>query len=354
MMTTIDAAPQITYPTNKVSPLSVLSLGFGQDSIAILLRIGKDAAFRRKYAPGKVLAIFAATGDEHAETYALVPFVETFCAEHDIEFVNLTFDKGFHSGPWSKGLQAFYESNAAIGSQAYPKSCSENLKIAPIYRYLAKRIAIDFFDDASLAKDKNSLYLYEAAYGKLPVLIGIAKGEESRVEKTEPKPCAPCKGVGLIDLDTRCKACSGTGFKKPRAKWLVECVERRYPLIDVGVDRSAAQAYIASITTAKVSPSNCYMCPFKSPIEILWSWMIDPDRFAVWVALEARKIAANTHMNAVVNPKTGRPENKNFGVFKTKLLPQVLAEAQVKYAGWSREQIEEYRFSHGHCVASTY
>ena len=370
------------------APLLVVSVGGGQDSTAIVYRLGLDAAFRRKYAgDARILCVMSATGDEHDDTDAHVPVLRAFCESYDMEFVHLTFDMGFHSASWSTGLRGFYEAKNAIGSAAYPKTCSENLKIAPIYRYLARYIAVNIFGDEALAFRKTSLYLYEAAYGPLNVAIGIALGEESRVAKAGAQPCVVCDGTGENIDDTAmdglfrtlaaiCRVCKGSGVKPPRHKWMEDCVERVYPLIPERMDRAACQAYIESDAVAdalanvivngvpanaisngapaKVSPSNCYMCPFKSAIEILWSWMVDPERFAVWVAIEQRKLDANTHMNAVPNPKTGKLENKNYGVFKLKTLPMILDEAKHEYAGWSFERIADYRHSHGHCVASVY
>jgi len=67
-----------------------------------------------------------------------------------------------------------------------------------------------------------------------------------------------------------------------------------------------------------------------------------PEQFAYWARLEANKIAANQHVE------------RNLGVCGKKLLPQVLAEAQAKYANMTYGQIDEYRMSHGHCVTSSY
>lgn len=309
--------------------MTIVSVGGGQDSTAILYKIGNDPAFRAKYAPGKVIAVMADTGDEHDETVAHTDTLAAFCASHDIEWQYLTVNRGYHSGPWANGLGEFYRTKSAIGSQAFPKTCTDNLKIQPIYRYLAERLSIELAGDTRLADRKQSLYLYKARYGTLKVIVGIAKGEESRVAKADE---------------------SG---KKPRSKWFAECVERIYPLIDEGMDRAACQAYIASVGAAVPPPSNCFMCPFKSPIEILWTAKHDRARFDVWVALEARKLAANAHLNAVPNAK-GKIVNQNYGVYKTKTLPDVLAAARIQFAHMTDADLNDYRMSHGHCVKSAY
>jgi 3'-phosphoadenosine 5'-phosphosulfate sulfotransferase (PAPS reductase)/FAD synthetase len=297
----------------RVAPTTVISVGGGQDSTALLYRIGLDPAFRAKYAPGHVLAIMADTGDEHDETRAHVKTLERFCLEHRIEWKFLTFADGYHSGPWAKGLEAFYREKKAIGSQAFPKTCTDNLKIQPIYRFLADYLA-KWYGGAPLRK--RSLYDYAARFGKIRMIVGIAAGEEKRVAKPE----------------------------NDRSKWMRECVERTYPLIAEGMDRAACQAYIASVGAKVPPPSNCFMCPFKSPIEILWTARHDRARFDRWTELEAAKLAANAHLDPA----------KNFGVYKTKTLPEVLAAAEAKYATWTDAELESYRMSHGHCVASAY
>lgn len=47
---------------NTFSNLTVLSMGLGQDSTAILFKIVFDAEFRARYAPEKLLVLFSDTG----------------------------------------------------------------------------------------------------------------------------------------------------------------------------------------------------------------------------------------------------------------------------------------------------
>jgi hypothetical protein len=71
-----------------------------------------------------------------------------------------------------------------------------------------------------------------------------------------------------------------------------------------------------------------------------------PEWFALWVELEAKKIARFK--------AEGLPDEKNLGVWGRKLLPQKLTEAQARYGHMTKAQIDEYKFSHGHCVKSKY
>jgi hypothetical protein len=95
-------------------------------------------------------------------------------------------------------------------------------------------------------------------------------------------------------------------------------------------------------------------------VPVTGTWYEDPDRFDHWESLEQNKLRANRHMEHVRNPKTGRAENKNYGVFKTKTLGQVRDERLALYRaqGMNDDEIyahiAAYRMSHGHCVKSAY
>ena len=115
--------------------LTVLSFGAGQDSSALLEMYLDDKVFRDRYAPNDFLVLMSDTGDEFDATYKHVRSVQTRCAEAGVEFVFLTSDMGYHSPNW-KSLRHFYRTHDAIGSKAYPKTCTDQLKLQPIYRFL--------------------------------------------------------------------------------------------------------------------------------------------------------------------------------------------------------------------------
>ena len=295
----------------ETRPLTVLSFGGGQDSTALLHLYIKNEEFRRRYAPGRFLVVMSSTGDEHVETDEHVLNVRALCEEHGIEFLMVTPDLGHHSPKW-RSLIHFYRSHNAIGSKAYPKTCTDRLKIQPIYKALESRIEEIY---GLPAGRKKGFYEYAKRFGKLRVLIGIAKGEERRL---------------------------GDGSKDPL--WMQRCVHKEYPLVDLGLDRAGCQALIRAYGFAIPFPSHCRRCPFKSDREVLLMASDDPAGLAEWIGLEANKIAANTHL----------PEEKNLGVFGRKLLPQVLEEAREKWEHLSLEELREHRMTHGHCVASKY
>lgn len=293
--------------------LTVLSYGAGQDSTAILYKLALDPAFRASYAPGALVVVCADTGNEHPDTYEHLEFTQSFCTQHGIEFHHLTAEKGFHTTTWI-GLEQFYANHNAIGSKAFPKTCTSNLKIEPIYRWLNRWVNERFFAGEDLALRKQALYRFTEQYGKIKVLVGIAMGEEKRVQN----------------------AAAG-------AVWMEKNIERIYPLVEQGIDRAGCQETACQYGLPCPPPSLCIFCPFKSDIEVLWTARRLPQQYARWVELERNKLLANAHKG-----------KDNHAVFRTRTLPEVVAAAEVKYADWSVEQLDEYRFSHGHCVASAY
>lgn len=293
--------------------LTVLSYGAGQDSWAILIKLALDSGFRAKYAPGALVVVCSDTGNEHPETYEHIEYTKQFCAAAGIEFHHLTADQGYHTETWI-GLEQFYASHDAIGSKAYPKTCTSNLKIEPIYRWLNHWVNDHFFPTQDFTMRKKALYAFAEKYGKIQVLIGIAKGEERRVAN----------------------ATTGT-------KWMDENIERVYPLIELGIDRQGCQDIADEYDQPIPPPSNCVMCPFKDEIEILWTARRYPRMFNRWVELEANKLR-----------KYADKGKDNHAVFRSRTLPQVLADAEIKYELWSMAEIDEHRFSHGHCVSSAY
>jgi len=293
--------------------LTVLSYGAGQDSTAILYRLALDEAFRAKYAPGTLVVVCSDTGNEHPETYEHIEFTKTFCEAYGIEFHHLTAERGFHLPSWI-GLEQFYASHNAIGSKAYPKSCTDQLKVTPLYKFLNSWINDNFFPGEDLSQRKQALYRFAETNGKIDMLIGIAKGEERRISN------------------------AATGNK-----WMDLNIHRVYPLVEEGLDRQNCQDLIDSYGLPCPPPSNCIFCPFKDEREVLWTALTYPRSFDRWVELEANKLAANASKG-----------KDNHAVFRHRTLPQVLADARIKFADWTYEQLSDYRFSHGHCVASAY
>jgi len=290
--------------------LTMLSYGAGQDSTAILYKIIYDSSFREKYIRGHLLVVMSDTGNEHPDTYIHVSYSKKVCEEHGIDFVFLTNDMGYHGNTWPD-LLSKYRMNNSIGSKAYPKTCTDNLKLKPIYRYLEEFIG----NNAGYPiGQKRAIKGYAEDHGKTRVIIGIAKGEEKRVAKEDAV-----------------------------FPWMRRGIERSYPLIDIGFNRKACQNYMREVGHPVPPPSNCMVCPFLDEVELLWLYRFYPDHYQEWVELEQNKINANLHAG-----------EKNYGVWGRKLLPEVLAISQDKYSDWTDEQLMEYKMSHGHNLNSKY
>ena len=303
----------IPFPAKaKQQPeLTVLSFGGGQDSTAILDLLVFDKGFRRRYAPGRLLVVMADTGDEHPATVAHTAYIKQFCEKHGVEFVLITPDMGFHSEKWTD-LRGFYRRTNTVGSKAFPKTCTDKLKLVPIYRFLESWLGTHY--GVQVGRKKGFREFVEA-YGKIRVLIGIAKGEEKRM-------AAP-------GMDAQ--------------PWKRDCIETEYPLVDRGMDRQACQDYIRSVGEPVPFPSNCILCPFMNEIEMLWLYRFMHADYLDWVEIERNKLEANRHMG-----------EKNLGVWGKKTLPEKMAEVLTKHGHMSDEELNTYKMSHGHCVMSKY
>lgn len=295
--------------------LTVLSFGGGQDSTAILWRLVFDADFRAEYAPGRLLVVMADTGDEHPDTIAHVWAVMDEMDRLGEEFVLVGPEMGFHSNTWTS-LRDHYRRHSIVGSKRFKKSCSDGLKVQPIYKFLDDWVGREYGYESG---KKRALKAFVADNGKVDVLIGLARGEEKRLAKT---------------------ADGGEGL----AVWFAECINRRYPLMDRGMDRLDCQAYIRSVGKPVPPPSNCILCPFKSKMELLWTARNLPEDYEEWVGFEAAKLAKFSHL----------PPEQNVTVFGRKTLPLVLVEAEEEFGHMTDRELERHRWTHGHCVASAY
>ncbi len=290
------------------SQLTVLSFGGGQDSTALLYKLALDPEFRQQYAPQDLLVLFSDTLDEHPETYAHLEWIKVYTMFSNIEFAWI---KSHKSGSWVYGLRGWMMRNNGLQSKAFPKSCTDQLKIRPIYRWLEDFISKRY--GLPKKSQKRTYYDFKEKYGKIRVILGIA-ADEDRVSE-------------------------------PEDNWMGRCIEKVYPLKDLGWDRAACQAYITSKGYKVPPPSNCMLCPFMSDIELLWLYRFHPRDYQHWVKLEAAKLR-----------KWKDKGDRNVGVWgKANFpLPLVLERALSRHGHLTDEQLQEYKMSHGHCVKSKY
>jgi 3'-phosphoadenosine 5'-phosphosulfate sulfotransferase (PAPS reductase)/FAD synthetase len=297
--------------------LTVLSFGAGQDSTAILYKLIFDAAFRQRFAPGRFIVVFSDTGNEHDETYDHLREVEELCQRHGVEFYWLRPEHGFHVASW-QSLNEHHDELQTIGSVAFNKTCSDNLKIKPIYKFLDAFVSLQFKValDAQGAPRlrKKGLYEFAANFGKVRVLVGIAQGEESRVAD-------PAKELHV---------------------WKRETVEIVYPLLEVSMNREACQTYIKSLNLPVPVPSNCKRCMYLSESELLYLWRTEPAEFLDWARQERVKLNRN------------RDQKTNATVRGKRTLFEALYLSIEKFGHLTDAELLEMKMSHGHCVASKY
>lgn len=316
----------------KESRLTVLSFGAGQDSTALLEMYLDDPHFRQKYAPNDFLVVMSDTGDEFDQTYQHIEDTKKKCAEAGVEFVLITADMGYHSESWLS-LRHFYKTKSAIGSKAFPKVCSSRLKLEPIYRFLEEWLGQRY---GVKSGRKNGFLEFASRFGKIQMIIGIAAGEEKRMSDASLSP----------------------------KRWYRDSIEHVYPLVDLGMDRSACQDLLHS-KGLRVIPSNCKACPFLSLEELEYLRRFAPESLEDWVELEANKLAKYKYKESVIvtdkggDPVIGRnglpkTKNQNYGVFGVTPLPSKIKEAKDRFSDWSDARIANYRYSHGHCVSTAY
>lgn len=318
--------------TPQTPPLTVLSFGGGQDSSTLLEMYIDDPQFRQRYAPGDFLVVMSDTGDEFPETYRHVERTKKRCEDAGVEFVHITADMGYHSSNW-QSLRHFYRTKNAIGSKAYPKTCTDQLKITPIFKFLENWLSQKY---GVQNRNKAGLREYAATHGKIRMMLGIASGEEKRMTDAASSP----------------------------KRWYRESIENIYPLIDLGMDRAACQQFLHD-RGLRVIPSNCMACPFLSLEELEYLRRFHAQSLDDWTGLEAAKLEKHKDKSAIIvtdddgnqvigrdgNPKT---VNKNYGVFGVTPLPEKIKEAKQRFTDWTDHRIREYRYSHGHCVATAF
>jgi hypothetical protein len=305
----------ITCKEKSDLPLTVLSFGAGQDSTFILYKLLLDQEYRTRYAQGKLIVIMADTGNEHPNSYRHLEFCRELCAQHRIEFYLLGDE--WRSNAWKGGLKGHYRRyDVVMGKAMGRKSCTDQLKIQPIYRFLATYLNDNYLNGMFRPENKQSLKVFTERFGKVDVLLGISAEEAARrIDKTDVE-------------------------KQP--VYMRTCINKRYPLAEEGLTRRDCQNGIREMGLPLPYPSNCIWCPFLSKIELVWLYRNLPGELE---ELKERELAKLTKFSS---------KEKNFGVFGTKQIDDVLKAALKEFGHMTDKELDEYKMSHGHCVASAY
>lgn len=296
----------------KKIALTVMSNGGGQDSTTIIHKLLYDRNFYARHVKGDLLIVGSNTGDEHEHTYKNIQFLKNLCKEKGVEFFWLNPEDGFHSEAW-RSLTDQYKRNNNIGSAAFRQTCTDNLKVKVVDRFVEHWIAKKYYS-GNLISLKRTYHQFYKDHGSIRLILGFAKGEETRTSN----------GNKFDDV------------------WKKKVVKRYYPLIIDGLDRQACIDYNTANILRTVWPSNCMRCFYQSEQEILWLYRFNPQAFWEWVEMEKAKL------------EKYKDREKNVCVYGKNTLQQKLAMAIEKYGHWSDDQLNEYKLSHGHCMKSKY
>lgn len=295
-----------------IPTLTVQSFGGGQDSSTIERMIATNRQFRDQFVKGRYLVLMADTGNEHPYTYEHVNEVKARCKASGIEFHFITNDMGYHSDKWPD-LCGFYERTRTCGSKAFFKTCTDNLKIKVIYRFLEAWIEREY---GYRAGRKRGIKEFANQHEKIDMLIGFARGEEGRVGKNKNRP-----------------------------KWMQNSINFVYPLIEIGYSRQDCIDYLAPHYDYQVLPSNCMICPYLDDVELIWLERNHPEMFRTWCRFEQQKL-----------DKFVDTGDRNLGVWGKYDFPleAVLGRAIEKHGYMTDAELDEYKLSHGHCIRSKY
>lgn len=289
--------------------LTVLSYGGGQETTYFVYRILQDPDFYAEHIKGDLVIVGSDTGNEHPHTYDTVREVQKLCCGKGIPFYWVTADMGFHSESW-KSLTHQYQKNRTIGSARFMQVCTDNLKIKVVDNFVEQYIKDRY---GVVGNRKRAYYNFREKFGKIRLILGFSFEESSRTSK----------GAKLDPV------------------WKKNAVDRYYPLIEDGTTRQDCIDYLEAIGLT-VFPSNCMLCFYQSDQEVLWLYRNYVGVFNGWVKMERDKL-----------DKYAGVEN-NFGVFGKGTLLDKLAKAQEKYGHLTDEELNEYKYSHGHCIKSKY
>ena len=296
-------------------PITVLSHGKGQQSTALGYMLHYEKEVRERFAPGRLLTLTSSTGSEHRETDEHVRYLKAFYESAGEHFEEVTPDQGHHLANW-RSLEHFYSSGERrrIGSKSFKRSCSWQLKLGPWYKRLEAILAEEY---GVAAGRKKGLYEYVAITGRrVRVLIGFSAEEAER----------------RIDPDEKVKP------------FIRNCIERVYPLDELGMTREDCREYIRSKRHPVPFPSLCKFCPYLTAFDVYYKSVNEPEDYDRWVEMEADKLR---------DWRDEVPPEKNHGVFPGKTLPEVLEEAKEEFGGMSAAEMRERRMA-GHGVASRF
>lgn len=312
---------------NLKPTIGILSFGGGQDSTTILLKYIYESIYKYTH----FLVIMSDTGDEHPYTYSHVKKMQQICNTRGIEFVFLTNNMGFHRDSWqdliSPQTREFegeeFKPSFAILKQ---KSCTEQLKIGPIYKFIDEwineKMGYGFkIQPKGRGCRKQAIKKFGKENGNIDVMIGFAKGEEKRMNSA-------------LRLQINQRSSKKDIYQK--------YINRIFPLIDMEMGRKECQTYILEKIGHVPFPSNCMRCPFMAPEELLWLHVNYEEKYNEWVKIEEKKLAWD---------KYKWPGKKSLPIFLSEMIPTRLKKIKEKYAHLGQEDLrkllDDFKMNHG-------
>ncbi|MFG1594183.1 hypothetical protein [Halobacteriovorax sp. CON-3] len=314
---------------NSLPPLAVVSHGGGQDSTYESLRIFNSDIYRNKnYRDKNLVFVFSDTGNEKHKTYQNVSRQHKMATDRGYEFHVLSEHSGYHTESWKTLLhQMFKNSTLPMPGQ---KSCTDNLKVKPIYRFLnaycRSKITgakLEFNKEEDTGKPWIQKYV-ELSGEKIEVFIGFSKGEEIRAHKT------------LMYQSS-----------KGAFNWMRDCIDFKFNLIEDDITREDCIEYFDRSGYGEVVPSNCEICPYQSQAEIAYAYRTNMSSIDLIAELEKKKWEKDISIY-------GTKKNGAFSRTSGTGLADTLKVANEKYANHTDEELYELVLRHGHAIAHGY
>jgi len=316
--------------------LCIESVGMGQDSTAIFYKFLTDKDFALKKLDGRsFMMIFADTGNERDDVYAHAWKVKDLCAAYGIKFIHLAhplvgeihreagrstdhLTYGFHSDAWA-ALAIRYSNTHSLAMRSN-KSCTDNLKIKPIYRFL-NAFCAELMGEEEKSHGKKNIVAFAESTTKIEMMIGFAVGEENRMKKAET-----------------------TG----KESWW-SAIDKTFPLItDLGMSRMDCIEFMESTPWGACGPSMCKFCPNITKQTLVLMWLEDRSSFIQWAKHERDKL----NKWAPIQEAKGAANSTALGRKGT--LIEELRSALEEFKDWSLEDLKEYDFKNGHCISNGY
>tara|TARA_Y100000310_G_scaffold243676_1_gene248217 strand:- start:3266 stop:4267 length:1002 start_codon:yes stop_codon:yes gene_type:complete len=317
--------------------LCILSHGMGQDSTTITYKLFTDADFRARTLDGRSLVIvFSDTGNERSDVYDHAWKIQDLCKAFGVLFVHLAgsdtiemhqlkgrdtshINGGFHTEAWSS-LVAMYMRNHCLAIRN-SKSCTDNLKIKPIYRWLNAFCADLLGVEKERSHGKRDLVELAEKTRPIKMMIGFAVGEESRMKKAS----------------------------KPGKQAWWQSVEKTFPLItDLAFNRADCIDFMQSTQWGACGPSMCKFCPNITKQTLVLMWLENRSYFIAWVRHERNKL------NKWGAAQAEKEANNTGALGRNKNLIEELRLALAEFSDWSLEDLKEYDFRNGHCISNGY